>query len=269
MRARILAVSVLAITSLAGCSSTPEDMGKPFVQDKSKSVALNVAAYAGYPYLLSDNNYSKGFDTLVTSTSNALLLSTDLAGSLGSLGGGALGAGLGLISGLAAEFPLDHSDVMTAKLNSGEDYRSPQTVARIVKLNYKKRLARSGDGEELGSFLAKESLADYVCEAYSSSNFDFKCYDPAFDSYTHLVKVSRPASGSEFGEVMPLSPGQYGVYLIRADRGGALIPKVDAPDAYFSLKDGAYVIGDTILPKVAPREDGKRLVFLHGKATMI
>ena len=36
-------------------------------------------AYAGYPHLLSDNSYSKGFDTLVTSTSNAMLLSSDLA----------------------------------------------------------------------------------------------------------------------------------------------------------------------------------------------
>ena len=269
MKAKIFAVTTLAVMTLAGCSSTPKDMGKPFVQDKSKSVALNVAAYAGYPTLLRDNSYSNELDTLVVSTSNALLLANDLAGSLGSFGGAALGAGLGLMSGLTAEYPLDHSQVVTAKLNPGEDFRSPQAVARVIKANYQKRIARSGDGETLGGLLAKESLDDYVCEAYSSSNFDYKCYDPAYEDYSHLVKVARPANGTEFGEVMPLPVGQYGVYLMRTDRGGVLMPKADAPDAYFHMKDGAYVIGDTILPKVAPREDGKRLVFLHGKATMI
>lgn len=54
-----------------------------------------------------------------------------------------------------------------------------------------------------------------------------------------------------------------------SDRGAVLIPKADAPDPYFTYTKGVYVIGDTVLPKIAPREDGKRLVFLHGKATMI
>lgn len=68
---------------------------------------------------------------------------------------------------------------------------------------------------------------------------------------------------------MPLTPGSYGVYFMTSDRGAVLIPKADAPDPYFTYTKGVYVIGDTVLPKIAPREDGKRLVFLHGKATLI
>lgn len=94
MKGNIFVASVLSIAAITGCSSTPKDLGQPFVQDKSKSVALNVAAYAGYPYLLVDNSYSQEFDTLVTSSSNAMLLANDLSGSLGSLGGGTLGLGL-------------------------------------------------------------------------------------------------------------------------------------------------------------------------------
>ncbi len=269
MKAKIFAVTTLAVMTLAGCSSTPKDMGKPFVQNPTKSVALNVAAYAGYPHLLSDNSYSKGFDTLVTSTSNAMLLSSDLARSLGSLGGAGLGIGLGFMSGLVAEYPLQSSNVFTAKLNPGEDYRSPQTIVRVLDANYQKQVAKPDDSEELKTFLNKPSLKDYVCTGTMYKDFDFTCSDPAHDTYTMLVKVVRPASGTEFGEVMPLTPGQYGVYLITPERGYAQEVKANAADPYFHMKDGAYVIGDTILPKVAPREDGKRLVFLHGKATMI
>ena len=40
---------------------------------------------------------------------------------------------------------------------------------------------------------------------------------------------------------------------------------------YSSFRNGAYVVGHTktVLPRVAPREDGKRLVFIDGKATLI
>lgn len=271
MKVQLIATTVLAMTTLAGCSSTPKDMGQPFIQDKSKSVALNVAAYAGYPYLLQDNSYSKGLDTVVTSTSNTLLLANDLSGSLGSIGGGALGAGLGLISGLADQYPLDVAEVFTAKLQPGEDYKSAATVMRVLKANYEKRGVGSADGEKLRSLLAKPSLADYVCEPTNVDDFDFSCFDPADDRYNTYVKATRPANGLEFAEVMPLDKGNYGVFVIRNGRGSVLNPKKDAMDAYFYLKKGSYVLGNsnTILPRVAPREDGKRLVFIDGKATLI
>lgn len=271
MKVQLIATTVLAMTALAGCSSTPKDMGKPFVQDKSKSVALNVAAYAGYPYVLRDNSYDKGLDTLVTSTSNALLLANDLSGSLGSLGGGALGLGLGFISGMADQYPLDAGRVFTAKLQPGEDYKSAATVLRVLQANYQKREVDSADGDKLRSLLAKPSLADYVCEPTTVKEYDFSCYDPADDRYNTYVRATRPANGLEFAEVMPLTKGIYGVFFIRNDRGSVLTPKKDATDAYFYLKDGSYVLGNTntILPRVAPRADGKRLVFIDGKATLI
>ncbi|HHQ4589430.1 hypothetical protein [Aeromonas veronii] len=118
------------------------------------------------------------------------------------------------------------------------------------------------------------SLDAYVCENadfLAKSNFDFSCFDPAYKSFNHYIKVVRPANGTEFSNVMKLPAGQYGVYVMRSDKGSVLHPKKDAPDAYFYLKSGSYVLGDTntILPRVAPREDGKRLVFIDGKPTLI
>jgi hypothetical protein len=271
MKGNFIVASVFSIAALTGCSSTPKDLGQPFTQDKSKSVALNVAAYAGYPYLLKDNSYSKGLDTVVTSTSNTLLLANDLTGSLGSLGGGALGLGLGFISGMADQYPLVGGKVFTAKLQPGEDYKSAATVLRVLKANYEKREVDSADGDKLRSLLAKSSLADYVCEPTTVDDYDFSCFDPADDRYNTYVKAIRPANGLEFAEVMPLTKGSYGVFFICNDRGSVLTPKKDATDAYFYLKDGSYVLGNTntVLPRVAPREDGKRLVFIEGKATLI
>lgn len=74
--------SSLALISVTGCSSTPKDIGQPYVQDKSKSFALNVGAYAGFPHVLKDNNYNHGLDTLVVSSSNAMLLADDLGSSM-------------------------------------------------------------------------------------------------------------------------------------------------------------------------------------------
>ncbi len=67
MNATTTTLALLVAATLGGCSSTPKDAGKPFVQNPKESVALNVAAYAGYPYILRDNGYSKGLDTLATS----------------------------------------------------------------------------------------------------------------------------------------------------------------------------------------------------------
>lgn len=271
MKVQLIATTILAMTALAGCSSTPKDMGQPFVQDKSKSVALNVAAYAGYPYLLKDNSYSKGLDTIVTSTSNTLLLANDLSGSLGAIGGGALGAGLGLISGLVDQYPLDVAKVFTAKLQPGEDYRSAATALRVLKANYQKRAKDVDEFKDLNGFFENPSLDAYVCEPTMLSPWDYSCFDPAYEGFEHYVQVIRPATGNEFPQVMPLDKGNYGVFLISSGAGSVLTPKKDAPDAYFYMKKGSYVLGgtNTILPRVAPREDGKRLVFIDGKATLI
>ncbi|WP_339015382.1 hypothetical protein [Aeromonas popoffii] len=271
MKGNFIVASVFSIAALTGCSSTPKDLGQPFVQDKSKSVALNVAGYAGYPYLLKDNSYSKGLDTVVTSTSNTLLLANDLSGSLGSIGGGALGAGLGLISGLVAQYPLDKAKVFTAKLQPGEDYRSAATALRVLKENYQKRAKDADEFEDLNGFFENPSLDAYVCEPTMLSSWDYSCFDPAYEGFDLYVRAIRPATGNEFPQVMPLDKGNYGVFLISSGKGGVLTPKKDAPDAYFYMEEGSYVLGgtNTILPRVAPREDGKRLVFIDGKATLI
>ena len=52
MKATTTTLALLVAATLGGCSSTPKDAGKPFVQNPKESVALNVAAYAGYPYIL-------------------------------------------------------------------------------------------------------------------------------------------------------------------------------------------------------------------------
>lgn len=163
MKATTTTLALLVAATLGGCSSTPKDKGKPFVQNPKESVALNVAAYAGYPYILRDNDYSNGLDALATSGGNAVLLASDLAGSLGSLGGATLGLGLGLFTSMASEYPLPMSEVMTAKLNPGEDYRSAATVLRVLKANYEMREVREKtDVDTLKQFLGKDSLNDYV-----------------------------------------------------------------------------------------------------------
>lgn len=271
MKVQTIAAAVLALISVTGCSSTPKDIGQPYVQDKSKSFALNVGAYAGFPHVLKDNNYSHGLDTLVVSSSNAMLLADDLGSSMGALSAGALGAGLGFMNGFLAEFPLDAAKVFTARLNAGENYKDANTVLRVINDNYEKRPEKVNESKGLKGFFDKKDLSAFVCTPSSSSRWDFSCYDPAFENYNVYVKATRPANGQEFKGVMNLPVDNYGVYVIRNDRGSVLVPKKNAPDKYFYLEQGAYVLSDskTVLPRVAPREDGKRLVIIDGKATLI
>ncbi|MCF5860044.1 hypothetical protein [Aeromonas veronii] len=271
MNGNIFAVSILAMAILGGCSSAPKDLGKPFVQDKTKSVAFNVGAYAGYPDVLQDKYYSHDLDTLVTSSSNAMLLSADLGGSMGAFGAGALGVGLGFLSGLTDQLPLKSGYVFTAKLNPGEDYRSPTTVLRVFQENYVKLDPNNKENEHVKDVIEKTSISNFICESTTDYSYDVYCADPAAKKYGFYVKTTRPANGQEFPEVMPLPVGQYGVYFINSARSPAFEPKENTEDSYFHLKNNAFVLGksNTILPLVSPRDDGKRLVFIDGKAKFI
>lgn len=251
---KMIAVLVSGLV-LAGCSSKPDDFGKPYVQDKSESVALNLAAYAGYPGVFEDNNYSHSLDALTRAGTMATLLPNDLGASMGGLGAGALGFGLGLLTSLTADTPFDIGFVFTAKLMPGEDYRSPDTVLRVFRANYEKRPADPLLPADMEDMRNKTSLDRYVCKATTDYGYDVVCYDPDYEDYVYYINTTRPANGQEFGEAMPLSVGSYGVFFIRADRTPSYLPKKQSPDIYFRFDEGMFISGDgkIRLPRVGPR----------------
>ncbi|BBQ30640.1 hypothetical protein ACTG2K_10320 [Aeromonas caviae] len=271
MNKKILAISILAVTSLVGCSTIPSVTGKGeyYTPNKSMSYARNIAAYAGYPELIKDNEYSHGLDALVTTGSNVAVLSSDL----GSAVGGGLGLGLGLMSSLTALYPLNLSDVWNAQLNPGEKYDDAATAARVLKANYKvidaSRFSPKSHASYDKAFMVKGSLNDVVCENTMLVGFDYVCADPAFPDNEIYVAAIRPANGTEFADILGAKPGNYGVYLI--DVPNTVEVTEGSTDSLFKLQNGAYVSGDgtKIFPRVAPREDGKRLVFINGQATFI
>lgn len=271
MKARKIVAVIVSVLILAGCSSKPEDLGKPYVQDKSKSFALNLAAYAGYPGILEDNNYSHSLDALSRAGTMAVLLPNDLGASMGGLGAGALGFGLGMVTSLADLVPLDSGYIFTAKLQPGEDYRSPDTVLRVIKANFELRGKYKYDDASDAEMLKKTSLDRYVCKPTTDYGYDVTCYDPDFENYNYYVNTTRPANGQEFGDAMPLPFGNYGVYFISAGRTGNFVPKKQSVDIHFSFENGVYTSGDgkIVMPRVGPREDGKRLVIIDGKAKFL
>lgn len=269
MKGNFIVASVLAVTTLSGCATLPSDPGQFYVQDKNMSYAGNVGAYAGYYGVLKDNNYSKSLDTLTTTTSNVLLLSSDMGATLG----GGMGLALGFMSRLTALYPLNISDVWTARLNPGEKYDDQATALRVLKSSYQVLDVTHFSAKSHASydrpFMAKGTLNDVVCEGTILQGFDYVCADPAFPENKFYIAAVRPANGMEFSDILSIQKGNYGVYLI--DAPNTVEIKSDTTDHVFQFRNGAYVVGHTktVLPRVAPREDGKRLVFIDGKATLI
>lgn len=261
----------LVFLLLAGCSMRPQtapDEGKQYVQNSSQSWAWNVTAYAGYPGLISDNKYSSTLDTAIKSTSNALLLPTSLT-SMSGLAAGSLGVGLGLVGSLAGQWPLEGAGVVTTPLQAGEQYNDPAMIARAIKANFNLREYKESASTNLKPLLLTKSLDKLVCIPAKHNGFNHDCYVPGYEDYPVFVKAVRPADGTEFGSMLGLDKGRYAVLTVANDRGSLLRKKADSPDPVLMLVKNTYVVRDNILPFIGPNDQGKRLVFLDGKASLL
>ncbi|HGY1053536.1 TPA: hypothetical protein ACNUVO_004346 [Aeromonas salmonicida subsp. pectinolytica] len=270
-----LKISVIAgvvLFGMSGCSAfkvyddfrSPEGLGVHYKDDATKSFAWNVGAYAGYPWILSDHGYDKSMDMLVNSTSYAMNLSADLGSSLA---GGALGLGAGFIGGLTEGYPLKPSLVWTAQLEDGEEYNQTRAIERFIIKNFKVRPVEADDTPKIKLRLGMIDINKVTCVENNPYQYTHECELPGVSHSTIYVTAARPATGEEFGKILNLKPGKYGVFMTRNESD--LIEKEDAADVYFYMKDGAYQSGKNVLPLVGPRDDGKRLALIDGKAALL
>jgi hypothetical protein len=274
MKSAIKASLIISISlfGVSGCSAfkiydnirSPEALGSYYQDDKTKSFAWNVGAYAGYPWVLSDHTYDKSIDMMVNSTSYAMNLTSDLGSALA---GGALGLGAGFIGGLTEGYPLKPSKVWTAKLENGETYNQSRVIERFIINNFKVRPVEPDDTPKIKLRLGMIDINKITCVENKPYQYTHECTLPGVSHSTIYVTAARPATGEEFGKILNLKPGRYGVFLTRNESD--LIQKDDAPDVYFYMKDGVYKSGKNTLPLISPREDGKRLVLIDGNAELL
>ncbi|WP_290435453.1 hypothetical protein [Aeromonas caviae] len=265
-------IASVFVFGVSGCSAfkvyndfrNPEGLGEYYKDDATKSFAWNVGAYAGYPWVLNDGRYDKSMDLLVNSTSYAMNLSADLGSSLA---GGALGLGAGFIGGLTEGYPLKPSLVWTAQLEDNEEYNQARAIERFIIKNFKVRAVEADDTPKIKLRLGMIDINKITCVENHPYQYTHECELPGVSHSTIFVTAARPATGEEFGKILNLKPGRYGVFVTRNQSD--LIEKDDAADVYFYMKDGAYQSGNNVLPLVGPREDGKRLVVIDGKTTLI
>lgn len=270
----LIAAAFVGLFSIAGCSSTQGNtakQGEYFIQDKSKSVAWNVAAFAGYPGMFSDHQYTSTLGTGVTMASNSIVIHDGIP-SLSPAGALTLGVGMALISDTTKLYPLNISSVVIEPIGKDETYQSSAVVKRAILHYMKIRAPKPNDPDQnFSAFLKSADINTVECKEYSSlldtAGYSHECYLPAKPVYNQYVTAVRPATGDEFAGVWNIPRGNYAVLLLGGGTGSAFIPK--SYDNMFKLvRNGSVIIyGDNvILPFASPREDGKRLIVKDGKA---
>lgn len=271
----LLAIGVLA--ALAGCSATTTShatkKGDFYTQDKSKSLAWNIAAFGGYPSVFTDHPYTKAIGDGATIAANAIVLK-DGSPTLGVADAIGLSIGINILTSAADNYPLDAAEILFIPLLNGEQFDSPSVIDRLVqeRLQFRQPYQNESQSSGIVKFLSSAKMSETKCLPYSPSllskaNWTYKCSNPVDDRYTLLVQAVRPANGTEFPGLVNLANGRYAAVIMRADRGSAFETKSKENVFYMLGLGKTYATGNnTIIPFLSPRPDGKRLIVKDGKA---
>ena len=276
MRKLIIAA---VIASLAGCSIQSHDPEKPavtadkgsyFAQNKKDSIASNLVAFAGYPYLISDHDMPSDLKAGLDFTSGAYMGFNSFSSLLGSGGIGALSA---LTGDNIRPFGSD-SVILMVPLQAGEKYNDLAVAKRAFETYLKKidasLIKPDSSSAAYKSELARKKFAEDAnmsganCRAENAalgllSGADARC---GLGDYDVEIYFSRPATGREFPELSALPKGQYSVMLFNLYYNYAV--RSNAPwAAAYDDSQKVFKFKNLTLPFVSPdrKDGGKRIVI--------
>lgn len=267
----------LAIFSsyLTGCAVQSHDPQKPamfadkgsyFKQDTSKSLASNLVAFSGYPYLISDHDIPSDLKASLNFTSGAYLGFNGFSSLFGA-------GGVGLLS-IVSDNTLPYQSGLTlimVPMNQGEKYDDYSVAERGIKASFEKinpsLLSKSQQNNpDIQKFLTNKNMDDLKCyKAPIYTLTDVQAYCDYGDSNFGLTVIfSRPATGQEFPELGLLPKGQYSVMLIDDVRYPVHQLRADAWAAIYS-SSGFMQFKNIKLPFLSPDNSNKRIAFVTEK----
>ena len=274
---KVSVLSVLFLSVLTGCSSKPSVEGKPeifadkgvfFAQDKTKSVAANLTAFSGYPYLVSDHDMPTGLRRGLDFTSGTYVGFN----SFGSLWGAAGLGGLSMLIGDNIAPFTPSTTVLMVPLQPGEQYYDLSVAKRAIENNVEKI-----DGSTLTidpdsaaykhqlkrlEFSKNKSMSGITCAEAGMAEKMIRHNDAncGIENYNIEVFFSRPAKGNEFPELKQLPTGNYAVLLLNLYSNYQL--RKDASwAASFDDTKKSFKFNDFTLPYVSPDKTGKRILI--------
>lgn len=273
-----LLVAALLASVISGCASNSATSAKPeifagkgayFAQDKTKSFASNLTAFAGYPGKISDHEMPAGLRNGLDFTSGAYLGFSAFDSLWGATGLGAFAMLSGdnirplTISSVIVMVPLSseqrYNDLSVAKL------AMEQSLEKLDDEYFKTYYANKKDTDwihKLKTFSSDKSMNGIICQQASMasrmlSDLDAECN---IDGYKVDVVFARPATGTEFPELKLLPKGKYAVVLLNKN-GNFQVRKDALWAARLDSINKTYKINNYTLPFISPGKDGKRIMF--------
>ena len=261
-------VAVFGLSLLAGCASTHAPKDTPLqVSNPRASLAGSLVSLAGYPGLIPDNSYGPNLDAAINAGTMATLLPSDLGVSTFS----AAGIGFALTS-LQGTYPMDEnfSMVMLVPIADASELNNPDYIKNVMLSSFEIRKPSKFDRAGLAAILAKANINDMTCEAYGNildqANYTHSCSIKTIP-WDEMIRVAGIYQGDRFDRVMPsVRKGKFAVIFLRSS--GQLAAKKGI-EYVFAYKKGTLSNNIAVLPFVSANSQGKHLVYLNGKATLI
>jgi len=254
---------------LASCASAPGNIvgDKEATRFKHDSMANNMLAVADYTGVISDSRYSADFNALTSGVSAATLLPQNFDISAFSAFG--LGA---ILTSLNEGYPFRQgfSYIVFQPITGKEDVGSPAFVEKVIKDNFVIDTPTEKTSAYVKGMLEKTKMDTLKCETYSmpvidDGHFTHSCSFPTY-RWDVMVRVSNTYSGTYFMPVMPdVNAEKFSIVMIN---GGAIDPKPDN-QLVFEYKNRAMINSVAVLPFIRANDEGKKLVFIKGKAVLL
>lgn len=183
-------------------------------------------------------------------------------------------AGLGLaVTALQNTYPVQKyaSVIILQPINDSNDVTQPDFVEKTIKANLAiaTPIGKALENKPFVEMLKKSDINQIKCSPYSSAwvkgNFDHECKLP-YIPWPAMVRVAGIYEGSKFAPVMPnQSKGKYAVIFVES---GQISGKPDLENVFY-YKDDGFSNSIATLPFIAANDQGKHLVILNGKPTLI
>jgi hypothetical protein len=254
--------------------STPSVQDAPLqVTDKRASLASSLVTLAGYPGLIPDNSYAPNMDAAINAGTMATLLPQDLG--ISTLSAASIGFSLAALEGT---YPMDDgaSFIVLHPMSDSTSQIGAEFVAKTIQdtMDVAPVNQKLIDLDPYFAKLLGEAKMDLVtCKARDVSvlsmvdkgKFNFLCALPPVGDEIY-VRVAGTYSGDEFNSVMPdMKAKKYAVILVRS----TVIKAKSGLRNVFKYEHGVLSNSIAILPFISANSQGKHLVYLNGKATLI
>ena len=268
-----LAFAAIALAVMTGCASTtaPKDTSLQ-VSNPRSSLAGSLVSLAGYPGLIPDNSYGPNLDAAINAGTMATLLPSDLGVSTFSA------AGIGFaLTALEGTFPMDEGAafIVLQPIDDASQLDDPAFIASTVKSSMKvgEVTQKLIDFDaEFADMIKQANIDALSCQPRGTSllnlgkgKFNFDCALPPM-RHDVAVRAAGVYQGSDFDVLMPdVKAKKYAVLFLWS----TYIRPKDKMQNVFMYEHGVLSNSIAVLPFVSANSQGKHLVYLNGKATLI